>query len=232
MNTVTQEKNWYSNAKFVEQRGRYVFALSDIMMGVPEMVGVVAYGMQRIGKTMYALQVMYDIYRDWDKVLNLTFFKLEEMVSSLRDQIKRDEKVAVITWDDAGVFGSKYLFFSNKKLTEYLQNLFDVIGTAVKGIIITTPNPENLLKSIRGYEFYRVKINKIGMTSRVAKGYQTIMLPSGKKIIKKVFNDHYNVTIPNDIFERYNKTRKSYMNVALDNLDEILKDRGEKDKKE
>lgn len=230
MNAIIQEKSWYNNAKFVQQ-DKYVFALSNIMMGVPEMVGVVTYGMQRIGKTMYGMQVMYDIYRDWDKVLNLTFFKLEEMVSALRGQIKRDEKVDVIMWDDAGVFGSKYLFFSNKKLTEYLQNLFDVIGTAVKGIIITTPNPENLLKSIRGYEFYRVKIIKTGQTSRVAKGYQTVMLPSGKKIIKRAFNDHYNVTIPNDIFERYNKIRKSYMNIALDNLDEILKDKGEKDKK-
>ncbi len=75
MNAIIQEKSWYNNAKFVQQ-DKYVFALSNIMMGVPEMVGVVTYGMQRIGKTMYGMQVMYDIYRDWDKVLNLTFFKL------------------------------------------------------------------------------------------------------------------------------------------------------------
>ena len=223
-----EDADWFRDDVRFLLDGDYKFVLSEIIKTSPEMIGAVVYGTQRLGKTMYALQVMYDMYHDWDKVLDFTFFKLEELVTSLKKHIKQRERIDAVVWDDAGVYGSKYLFFSNKKLTEYLQKLFDVVGTAVKGLIITTPNPENLLKAIRGYEFYRVKIYKDWYmekeTRRVAKGYKNILLPSGKHIVRTVFNDYYDVTIPDDVYKRYKEMRESYTDVALEELEAILEE--------
>jgi len=212
--------------------GGYVFALSRIIATRPDMVGAVIYGMQRSGKTMYSLLVMYDFYRDWDEVLNNVFFNLEELISAIKNKVltnfSKEKQLRVICWDDAGVHGSKYLFFRSRQLTEYLQNLFDVVGIAVKAILITTPNPENLLKAIRGYEFYRVRIVKLEGENRVAVGYKSILLPSGKMIIRRVFEDYYNLRIPNDVYNEYFERREQYLEEAISALEEFLAEEEEK----
>ena len=220
---------WYENIKPIKE-GKYVFAFSRVIMNTPEMVGAIVYGTQRLGKTMYALQVMYDIYRDWDKVLSLTFFHLDDLLESVGEQIEKREQLPALVWDDAGVHGSKYLYFTEKRLAEFLQKVFDVVGTVVKGFIITTPNPDNLLKAIRGYEFYRVKImkNSTSKTGRFATGYKSIIDPVGKTRIRKVFKDKYDVTIPDDIYKKYVRTRESYTREAVDELNQFLKERKEK----
>ena len=226
-------KNPFDRWKLITPNdGGYVFALSRIIAARPDMVGAVIYGMQRSGKTMYSLLVMYDFYRDWDKVLDNVFFNLEELISAIKNRVlknfSKEKQLRVICWDDAGVHGSKYLFFRSRQLTEYLQNLFDVVGIAVKAILITTPNPENLLKAIRGYEFYRVRIVKLEGENRVAVGYKSMLLPSGKMIIRRVFEDYYNLRIPNDVYNEYFERREQYLEEAISALEEFLAEEEEK----
>lgn len=201
---------------------RYV--LSKRIVASPSMTGVIVYGGQRLGKTSYALQVMNDIYQDWDVTLENTFFRLEDIIVYLRAAIKEDRLIPVLMWDDAGIHASKQLYFTKKNLTMYLQALMDVLGTVVKGLILTTPNPDSLLKSIRGYEFYRVKVTKANSGyDRIATGYRSILLPSGTRNISKDFKDMYNAIIPdNRAYSEYQKLRKSYLTDALDNLDAAL----------
>lgn len=208
-----------------QRQSGHVFALSSIIAGSSDMVGAVIYGMQRSGKTMYSLLVMYDLYRDWDKVLQNVFFTLDELIAAIRERGLKSSKggLRVICWDDAGVHGSKYLFFRSRQLTEYLQNLFDVVGLAVKAILITTPNPGNILKAIREYEFYRVKIHKLEGDNRIAVGYKSILLPSGMMRIRRVFEDYYNIRIPNDVYNEYLARRERYLEEAVENLEQLLK---------
>lgn len=188
-----------------------------------ELTGAIIFGGQRVGKTSYALQILYDIYQDWDITLGLCFFRLEDIIGFLRDRIKLKMTIPALLWDDTGVHGNKMLFYTQRTMAEYLQNLFDVIGTITQGILMTTPNPENLLKAIRGYEFHRIKIIKANSNyRRMAKGYKNILLPSGTRRIRRDFEDTFDVRIPNDVYKDYIITRNSYLDSALDNLDEIL----------
>jgi len=225
---MSKDNNPFDRWKLIAPSdSNHVFALSQIIEKSPDMVGAMIYGMQRSGKTMYSLLVMYDFYRDWDKVLSNVFFNLEDLISAIKERVlsnfSTNKQIKVICWDDAGVHGSKYLFFRSRQLTEYLQNLFDVVGLAVKAILITTPNPENLLKAIRGYEFYRVKIYKLPKDNRIAFGYKTSLLPSGKMIVRKVFEDYYNLRIPSDVYRQYLEMREQYLEEAVENLEQFLK---------
>lgn len=191
--------------------------------------GAIIYGKQRVGKTSYGLQVLYDIYENWDKVLNRIFFKLEDLVDFLRKTHKQRKDVDAILWDDCGVYGSSGLWFSDRQMAEYLQNLIDVVGIRLGGFLMTTPNPENLLKCLRSYEFYRVKCVRHNQRNRrLAKGYKTILYPSGKLITPKDFRDYYDVMLPDDVYEEYEEIRESYLNEAMDNLDEYLVEKGVK----
>jgi len=207
------------------QERTYQFVLSRYIMEHSEMTGVIVFGSQRTGKSSYAMQVLYDIYQDWNTVLDHIFFKLEDVVRFLMVQIKTGRIIPAFVWDDAGVYGSKQLYFTKRRLAEYLQNLFDVIGTAVKGVILTTPSPENLLKALRSYEFYRVKIVKHNQYyRRIAQGYKNVLLPSGTRYIRKMYRDYFDVRLPKDVYEEYIKIRKSYLDNTLDNLNEFLQE--------
>ena len=96
----------------------------------------------------------------------------------------------------------------------------------MKAILITTPNPENLLKAIRGYEFYRVKIFKLPKDNRVAVGYKSSLLPSGKLIVRRVFEDYYNLRIPSDVYNQYLEMREQYLEEAVENLEKFLQKKG------
>lgn len=185
--------------------------------------GCIIYAQQREGKSSYALQCMYDIYQDWETVFDRTFFKLEDIIKFLKQAVTHNEIIPCILWDDASVYGGSVIWFKSRDKAGYLQALFDVIGSKVKGILLTTPNPSNLLKSIRSYEFYRIKITKAdSLGGRIATGYKNIMLPSGTRNIRKEFQDRYKVNLPDNVYARYNALRQSYLEEAVRNLDACM----------
>ena len=65
----------------------HIFALSQKIEQHSDMTGAIIYGMQRSGKTMYSLLVMYDFYRDWDKVLDNVFFTLEDLIGAIKERV-------------------------------------------------------------------------------------------------------------------------------------------------
>jgi hypothetical protein len=155
-------------------------------------------------------------------VLNYTLFDLHDVVNTLQHAISSGEKIPALNWDDAGVHANKLLYFGDRKLVQYLTNLVDVIGVGLGGLIITTPSPNNLLRSLRGYEFYRIKIYRDKLAQRHATGYMSNLMPSGMRIIHREFTDYFNVLLPNEFWSEYVPKRKSYLSEALSNLSQFL----------
>jgi hypothetical protein len=212
-----------------EENNGYKYALSRRIMMSGTLTGAIIYGVQRAGKSSYALQVMYDVYKDWDIVLKNCLFKLEDVISFLQERMKSREIVSAFCWDDAGVHGSCWRYFSHRDEVELLKSLFDVIGTKCRSCLFTTPYPDGLLKSLRSYEFYRVKISKENSRDRrLARGYQSVLLPSGSRYIRKEFIDHYSVWLPDDIYKEYMVMREGYLEEVLCDLSEHVKDTARK----
>jgi hypothetical protein len=211
---------------------KYKFVLAKEIMERNAFTGAIIYAKQRLGKSSYALQVMFDIFRPecandaeaWNRVLEHTFFKIEDILDFLTEALEKRRKIPVILWDDTGVHGNKLVYFSNKNYAQYLQNLFDVVGTATRGILLTTPNPGNLLKSLRDYEFMRIKITKANSNGlRVAKGYGQNLMPSGMSRVYRSFEDTYKVQLPDEVFSRYQPMRESFYIEALSTLHDAIK---------
>lgn len=182
-------------------------------------VGALIYGSQRLGKSSYASQILYDLYQDWDMVNEHMLFELDDVVKVLHRALKERKKIPAIVWDDAGVHANKFLYFRNRTLVQYLQNLFDVIGLNLGGLLITTPSPNNLLRVIRGYEWYRVKIYRRNeYHDRFAVAYQSVLLPSGSRLIKRAFKDNFNVILPNEFWDPYLEKRQTYLEIGIAQL--------------
>ena len=116
-------------------------------------------------------------------------------------------------WDDAGVHGNKYKWFdyNGQTIAKQLQALMDVIRTGVSGLIFTTPQPNELLKVFRGYDFYYIKITKRDdKNTRLATIYQQSVMPNGNIFVKKIGLDKYNVMLPDTVYKKYSEIRRSY----------------------
>jgi len=188
--------------------------------------GAVIYGSQRLGKSSYAAQVLYELYGDWDVVNEHILFELEDVVRLLHQALKAKRKIPALVWDDAGIHANKLLYFQNRLLVQYLQNLLDVVGLNLGGLLITTPSPNNLLAAIRGYEWYRVKIyRRDDYNGRFAVGYQSVLLPSGSRLIKRVFKDNYNVKLPEEFWTPYVEKRQGYLEAGIEHLQNLIEKR-------
>lgn len=188
-----------------------------------QFVGAIIYGQQRMGKSSYAAKVMYEIYEDWDVVNRHMLFKLDDVVRLLEDATDREIKIPCFCWDDCGVHGNKLLYFQERTLVQYLGDLLDTAGISCGGILMTTPSPLKLLAAIRGYEFYRVKVTaKNTSHGRRAVGYKSILLPSGTRLIRRVYSDEFNVMLPEEFWGSYVAKRRSYLQFGLRQLRKLV----------
>lgn len=188
-------------------------------------VGAIVYGKQRLGKSSYSAQVLYDIYGDWELVNEHMVFNLKDVVNILSTANRERRKIPALCWDDCGVHGNKLIYFQDRLLVQYLGNLMDVVGLSLGGLLMTTPSPLNLLRSLRGYEFYRVKIyQRDAYNGRLAVGYQAVLLPSGTRLIKREYKDNFNVMLPDEFWQPYVEKRQGYLDEAIGRLQGLIGD--------
>ncbi len=181
-------------------------------------VGAIIYGNQGYGKSVYALKTAFQVYRDWDIVFSNLVFRLEDLYDKLLSAITNRKPIQVLIWDDAGVHGNKYKWFDPKgqSLAKDMQMLIDVIRTGVKSLLITTPQPNELLRVFRGYDWYYIKITKMGdKNNRQATLYRQSVMPNGNIIVRKIGIDRYNVRLPDEIYDWYKPIRESFFQEVL-----------------
>lgn len=184
--------------------------------------GAIVYALQRKGKSSYAMQVMYELYGNWDDVFKNMFYRIDDLTNYLYDRLGQDEPLPCVLWDDAGVHASKLLYFKDKDQADMIKRLFDVMGVATQGILLTTPVPDELLKSLRSYEFLKIKIMDESKYGRLARCYKNVLWPSGTRRNPKYFEDHFDVRLPDEIYQRYSPIRKGYYIQSLRDLRDTI----------
>jgi len=164
------------------------------------------YGSQGVGKTTYALKVLYGVYGDWDKVLENTYFYIDNLIPRLKDCVKSGKRIKAILLDDAGVWLIKYHW--RKDFSVWFSKLFNLIRTICSGIIFTSVEVSDIVKFVRDKVQYRVSIRVIDNLTREAIGYRVITLPTLERIVKRWFIDRFRLDLPGDVRKEYEEMRK------------------------
>jgi hypothetical protein len=186
-----------------------------------ELEGAIVYNRQRVGKSSWSLQQMFDVYGNWDDVFRYTIYTLEDLIRALRDAAKKS--VPSLLVDDAGVHLSKYMHAIDQLKVMLLQGLMDTVGISVSGIIFTCPTVNSVLKLIRDYDFYRVKIVK-GRSPRwervaiVHRKEEWMRREPGMRIAYEGFD----VRLPDTQFIRYKKMRIGFLAGAMGRFKELF----------
>jgi len=151
---------------------------------------------------------------------NYMVFTTEELEEKIRS-VSWENRLPLLIWDDAGVFGFSYLFYISKKLCMKLAALFQISRSRIANIVITTPNPEFILKAIRKIpERIVIVIEKAGKWTSLAKAYRYKISPKMMDYVELVFIDKFNKRMPDEFHQRYMYIRDKYVDIVLNLFEE------------
>lgn len=194
-------------------------------------VSAIIYGDRGVGKSTYQMTVAKDLFmvddglekkEAYQKALDKMLYRPNDLIREIEEGTREGSK-RLILLDDASAHLSKYLYFEDRKQTQLLQKLTDTLRTATTGFLMSCPSPKNLLKTLKSYPDYSVKITRrSGDYRRKATIYKTSYLPSGMPRVHKLAEDDYSCYIPKEIWREYKKKRKQYLTEAVSELKEHM----------
>lgn len=210
-------------------------------------VQTLTYGPKRIGKSIYYILTMMDMYavlypdmsvdERFKKAMDNTIYTIDEFIQRIKDLLAKARVLTIkemleegipeigIHVDDAGVGFNKYKYFSARGEVEELKEIVDTIGIVVTGLYMSSPTLHGVLGFLQEYEGYRIHIIKAASDfRRIAKIYPLIELPSGQMRVRTPKNDPFNCWLPDDLYVIYYKRRKSYLERGIVKLEKYRKD--------
>ena len=101
------------------------------------------------GKSQYAMKIAYQFYRDWDLVLsNIIFtpFELEERFNELK---RKNEKIPILIWDDAGPWMRIMKNAPWDPLTVSVLGHLETMRLRVGAILMTMTSERSLPRTIK-----------------------------------------------------------------------------------
>jgi hypothetical protein len=186
-------------------------------------------GQQGMGKTTYALLVLYEVYRDWDKVLEYTFFDLPSAIPVFEEAIRERKRIPVVLFDDAGIHLSKYLWFSaeGRGLIMWFNAFYNIIRSVVSAVIFTSPDLDTMVE-IRKKSWWVGEPKKtpgdpVRNPVRAMVLYKKRIMVTGKVYVSKKAIDTYRLDlIPQDVRREYEEKRQGALEVTFRMLKEAL----------
>ena len=181
---------------------------------------VIIYGPLRMGKSAYSMKVLGEVY-DYFYGEKLSPSLLKEFMGFhpaevIENWMNIDKRIPMYIWDDAG-----FWLFSmdwNNPLLRAIQKYFNVIGTDMNTLVLTTPDPTWILsKLVNMPGTLRGQVMKTDSTrwARKCRGYKPYRSPDLKKTgVNVKWEDRYNCKIPDNVYSYYKPMRDEYARLA------------------
>lgn len=215
----------YSIHRFIDE------ALDD-----DEFLGFILYGRKGGGKSTYAIKALATYYMRTEELPCGDAYQeaLASIAFSAKDLMNLMDNRRIIVWDDAGLWGSTYMWYdpTMRPYLEALLDWYDVARTDVNVLIMTTPSKKKLPPRVReDHEAIIGRVNKNGYIKYKDRRIKTAIVVAAKnseslygdKIFRKeLFRDYYSVFLPDPVYTLYRMIRKEYSNYARRKLGKII----------
>ena len=187
-----------------------------------EFVGFFIYGRQGAGKTTLALTLAARVLGSWQRALSCLYFDPAEIERVARAAVSRvltsqdpTAREAVIVWDDAGVWASKYRF-RETEYAEAVQSLTELARRITASLIVTATAPRRVLTALREQEWFFFSLvgpfHKGGGKYSCANVYTLSILPTGKVYVSKHGeNLCFTLALPDEVRQTYTEMMLRYI---------------------
>jgi len=195
-----------------------------------EWMWIVCWGEPRCGKSSLSLLITYQIYQDWDKVLNSVVFNLGQVIYKIERGLPElwptknllHDRIPILLWDDFGAY-------SNKAITQYdrawdiFKGAFDTLGTKISILLanmVSPFSPTQQLQTKFTHELWipwrgHVKYDRV----RTQQDYNGWNPRSSKEWLQEFDFPE----IPSDVFKQYDEMRMNLCDEVIQKLkDEIV----------
>jgi len=185
-------------------------------------------GPQGMGKTTYAMLVLYEVYKDWDEVLHYLVFDPRDILPELKEALHSGERVKLVVFDDAGIHLSKYLWSidrESQQIAMLINSLFNVIRTVCAGVIFTSPDMD-VLKELRKKSWWvgepKAPSGKSKPQRQMILFKKRILVTGEVRVSRKAIDEYDLRLIPHDVRKEYEEKRKEAMLPVIEKLEELL----------
>ena len=192
-----------------------------------EFKGLIVEGKPRIGKTVYAIKTLRDVYLQlhpeatmeeaYEWAIQNIHFKLEPFLTHIgsrqkeiremlaRGKIDWTKRIVASVLDDSSLYAGTDLYFQNQALYAAFSDTMTTIGSAASGVMITCPKYQALAKPIREfYNYYVVKITKIDEWRREAKIMEWYEGGRSRALkLREYGADEFTAHVPQAIYSKY-----------------------------
>lgn len=202
--------------------------------------GLLTYGFLRKGKSVYAMRVLAQVYgkkevdskgrlihikKDWEAWKKHMVWLPEDFIRKIQEVQDKGCQYPLIVWDDAGMWASHYRW--GEEFSKALSDYVNAQGTNFASVMFTTPDPRWLLvhlRNIPGGASCKIYNNyELGKNWRKARAYRGWFSPDFKKSgAKAIYDDDFQVRLPDPVFLEYYKMRKGYNQIFIDKLRDTL----------
>jgi len=204
---------------------------------------VIIYGPLRMGKSAYAMKVLGQVYEYFygkplspDLVRDYMGFHPSEVIERWLEL--GDKRIPMYVWDDAGYWLYSLDWFD--PLLKAIQKYFNVLGTDMNCLLLTTPDPTwvlskilNMPGTVRG----EIKKTRGGIRddpstlfARRCRGYKPYRMPDLKRTgVNVLWEDDFSCRMPDEVWDYYYPLRRGYALRAKQNIVDMLKPKQVKD---
>ncbi len=214
--------------------------------------GAIVKGKKGMGKSTYCIHCMAQLYfrlsrlpddRRYKKLeynigleeayhvaLDHTFFDFRDIVRTLRDARGglRDvtKMVPGVIWDDAGVYGSSYLWWDDKAKAGAIKKYNDIIRTRLTGWLINTPMKSGLLTGLRETDDPTINIVDWSGSPKTDEHGWDMTINKHRRLATATIkreNHHYGKRIFTDDFRcrlKYKSVKERYITMKEDAFDD------------
>lgn len=190
------------------------------------------------GKSTYAVKGLAECFENehgpnYEKVKQFLVFHPKDFVSLCNKMMVAEKREIAMLWDDAGFW--LYALDWNHPFVRAVGRYMNVARTNWGGVIFTTPLPTWVIKKVRGLpDCYTTKIIKTHSDKRYpsrprrAIGYLQWMAADMKKTgVRKVFEDDFKATMPNDFYQWYKPIRDTFAKQGINLMQNKLAELGD-----
>ncbi len=184
---------------------------------------------QEIEEGKYVELPLYIVWEHkWDAWKEWLVFLPDQFVKKLSEVQATARQERMMAWDDAGVWLSKYNWAS--EFSQGVSDQFEVIRRSFASVVFTCPNSKKLLKSIRDFPaMAKGKPSKMSghaedRKRRIRVYEREIDLSSDKEYSNRLFEEIYDVMLPDDVFAEYDPVSRMYGKIVTIFLEKALRD--------
>lgn len=192
---------------------------------------ICVWGDPRTGKSTFCMDLMYYIYKDWDKVLSANVFNLNQILYQIKKGIperwptlnKLHNRIPILNWDDFAAHSGKAKT-QHDKAWDVFKGAFDTLGTKLGVLLVNMVSPRSPTQQLQEKYTHEVWIPWKGHYKYDEVHSRQDYRGWKPQISKEWLDEDDFDPMPMEIFKEYDEMRMSLADEVLQSVEDTMVD--------